>query len=89
MLCADDPVAAELARTVTPSRTYGWRDDADYRVHDYEGGRTGSRFVLSRDGEELGPIDLPVPGRHNARTPPARPRSPLELGVPFEAIVQM
>jgi len=46
VVCADDPVAARLARELGGARTYGWSDSADYRVTGYEGGRHGSRFVL-------------------------------------------
>jgi len=88
VVCADDPVAGDLARSITPTRTYGWSEEADYRVQDYEGGRTGSRFVLSRDRQSLGAVELPVPGRHNALNAAGAAAVALELGVPFEAIVR-
>jgi UDP-N-acetylmuramate--alanine ligase len=85
VVCTDDAVAARLAGTVPGTRTYGWAEDASYRVLDYEGGRSGSAFSLARDGEVLGPIELPVPGRHNALNAAGAAALALELGVPFDA----
>ena len=56
-------------------------------MHDYAGGRAGSRFVLERDGEALGVIELPVPGRHNALNAAGAAAVALEIGVPFDAVV--
>ena len=86
VVCADDEVAARLAAAIPGTRTYGWADDASYRVGDYEGGRTGSRFVLLGDGSTLGTIELPVPGRHNALNAAGAAAVALELGVPFDAV---
>jgi UDP-N-acetylmuramate--alanine ligase len=87
VVCADDPVAARLARELGGARTYGWSDNADYRVTGYEGGRHGSRFVLAHGQRELGTIDLPIPGRHNALNAAGAAGAALELGAPFEAVV--
>jgi len=85
MVCADDPIAAQLAAATPGVRTYGWQS-RDYRVDHYEGGRTGSHFRLSRDDEPLGVVELPVPGRHNALNAAGAAALSLELGVTFEAI---
>jgi UDP-N-acetylmuramate--alanine ligase len=86
VVCADDEIAADLARAVPSSRTYGWHDEADYRITAYEGARGGSRFDLERDGELLGTIELPVPGRHNALNAAAAATLAVELGAPFDAV---
>ncbi|MGH9051067.1 MAG: UDP-N-acetylmuramate--L-alanine ligase [Acidimicrobiia bacterium] len=86
VVCADDPRARELASRYDRVTTYGWADDADYRVVDYEGGRIGSRFGLERNGETLGVVELPVPGRHNAVDAAAATVMALELGVDFAAV---
>jgi len=88
VVCADDGVAAGLAANLPGARTYGWRDDADYRVVAYSGGRRGSRFELVRDGSALGVLELPVPGRHNALNAAGAASVALELGVPFEAVAR-
>ena len=85
MVCADDPIAAQLAAATPGVRTYGWQS-RDYRVDHYEGGRTGSHFRLSRGEEPLGVVELPVPGRHNALNAAGAAALSLELGVTFEAI---
>lgn len=85
VVCADDPVAARLAAATSGVRTYGW-ESRDYRVDDYEGGRTGSRFRLSLGDEPIGIVELPVPGRHNALNAAGAAALALELGVPFDAV---
>jgi UDP-N-acetylmuramate--alanine ligase len=85
MVCADDPVAAQLAAATPGVRTYGWQS-RDYRIDDYAGGRAGSRFRLSRGGAPVGVVELPVPGRHNALNAAGAAALALELGVPFDAV---
>jgi UDP-N-acetylmuramate--alanine ligase len=86
VVCADDAVAAELASARPGVRTYGWAVGAAYRLDAYEGGRLGSRFRLHRDGVELGPLELPVPGRWNALNATGAAAIALELGAPFAAV---
>jgi UDP-N-acetylmuramate--alanine ligase len=89
VLCADDEVAARLAATRRDDVvTYGFAAAADYGMREYDGGRTGTRFVLVRRGESLGVVELPVPGRHNAANAAGAAAIALELGVPFAAVVQ-
>jgi UDP-N-acetylmuramate--alanine ligase len=87
VVCADDEVSAQLAAAIPGVRTYGI-DAGDYRLTDYEGSRAGSRVRLVRDGETLGVLELPVPGRHNARNAGGAAALALELGVPFEAVAR-
>jgi UDP-N-acetylmuramate--alanine ligase len=88
VVCADDVITARLAAALPGVRTYGWDEDADYRVRDYEGARTGSRFALDRDGAPAGVIELPIPGRHNALNAAGAAALALELGAPFEAVAR-
>ena len=88
VVCVDDSIAADLATAVGGVRTYGWDERADFRILDYVGDRRGSRFRLSRDGELLGVIELPVPGRHNVLNAVGAAALALELGVPFEAVAR-
>jgi UDP-N-acetylmuramate--alanine ligase len=85
--CADDPIARLLAATHPGAATYGFAEDATYRIASYEGDRRGSRFAVHRNGRALGSIDLPVPGRHNAANATGATALALELGAPFEAAV--
>ena len=85
--CADDPIARRLAAAHPGAVTYGFAEDATYRIVSYEGDRRGSRFAVHQNGRELGSIDLPVPGRHNAANATGATALALELGAPFEAAV--
>jgi UDP-N-acetylmuramate--alanine ligase len=86
VLCADDAATAALGAGRAGTVTYGWSADARYRAHDYESGRAGSSFLLSRDGEAVGRIRLPVLGRHNAQNAAGAAAMALELGVDFDAV---
>ena len=86
VVCADDSIARELAAGTPGACTYGWHDDADYRVHDYEGSRAGSRFTLEHGGAVIGVIELPTPGRHNALNAAGAAAAALEIGVPFDDV---
>jgi UDP-N-acetylmuramate--alanine ligase len=83
--CADDPVAAAIGRR-HGAVTYGTAADADYRMVDVSGGRTGGSFGIVRGGERLGELELPVPGIHNARNAAAAVATAVELGVPFAPV---
>jgi UDP-N-acetylmuramate--alanine ligase len=86
VVSVDDAVAAELVSRRADVVTFGFADDADYQIRDYSGGRGGSRFVLERRGRLLGVVELPVPGRHNAKNAAAAAAMATELGVPFDAV---
>jgi UDP-N-acetylmuramate--alanine ligase len=82
VVCTDEPNAAAIAARVG-ARTYGFAPDADYCIVRCTGGRTGSEIELTRDGEPLGVLSLPVPGAHNAANAVAAAALATELGVPF------
>ena len=42
--------------------------------------------MLARRGEPLGVVELPVPGRHNAKNAAAAAAMATEIGVPFDAV---
>jgi UDP-N-acetylmuramate--alanine ligase len=88
VVCADDPVARQLVGGSRGAVTYGFDEDATYRIVAYESDRNGSRFAVHRDGRELGVIDLPVPGRHNAANATGATALALELGTPFESAAE-
>ncbi|MEX1008202.1 MAG: UDP-N-acetylmuramate--L-alanine ligase [Acidimicrobiia bacterium] len=87
VVSADDTVAAGLASQRRGEVvTFGFADDADYQIRDYAGNRSGSQFVLARREQPLGVVELPVPGRHNAKNAAAAAAMATEIGVPFEAV---
>jgi UDP-N-acetylmuramate--alanine ligase len=85
--CADDPRLAELAPGPTV-RTYGTVGTADVRLVDLTAGRNGTSFTVEREGERLGRIDLPVPGRHNALNALGALTTALTIGAPFDVAVE-
>lgn len=88
VLCIDDPVVKELAKTVgRPVRTYGFEACADLRAVDirHEGTRTYFR-VESNVGLELD-VDLNLPGKHNVLNALASIAVAYELGVAEESIL--
>jgi UDP-N-acetylmuramate--alanine ligase len=84
-LCADDAFLRDLAAERPGAVTYGWDERARYRCRDYRGGPQGSSFVVERDGEVLGELQLPVLGRHNAQNATGATALALELGADFGA----
>ncbi|HET9442872.1 MAG TPA: UDP-N-acetylmuramate--L-alanine ligase [Acidimicrobiales bacterium] len=82
--CGDDPGAAELGEA-HGAVSYGTAEGCGYRIVRVRGGRAGIRFAVEHGGAELGSVELPVPGLHNARNAAAALATALELGVPFAA----
>ena len=77
LVCADDPVAADLASDAT---TYGFAAGAGMRMHDYEATGGTTSFSLG----DLGRVSLPLPGRHNARNAAAAVLAAMAAGASFE-----
>lgn len=86
VLCADDAEAASLVEQAAPVTTYGAAPGSDVRLVDYVGSRRGSRFALHTARGPIGPIELPVPGRHNATNAAGAAAVALALGADPEAI---
>ncbi len=84
VVCADDPIAARVARQ-HGAITYGTAEDSDYRMTDVELGRSSAAFTVVRSGRELGRVSLPAPGLYNARNAAAALATALELGVDYSA----
>jgi UDP-N-acetylmuramate--alanine ligase len=79
VICADDPLAAELAAG-TDAITYGTASDALVRMVDLHGEPSGSSWRLVRDGSPDLQLRIPVPGEHNARNATAAALMAIELG---------
>jgi UDP-N-acetylmuramate--alanine ligase len=62
--CIDDPGVRRLARRVAMT-TYGFDDDADWILSNFEPVDAGSRFQLTHDGMQID-VALPKPGAHLA-----------------------
>ena len=78
---------ASPANAGTTIVTYGFADDADYRIRDYVGKRNGSQFVLARRGDSWATSSsCRCPVATTRRTPPRAAAMALEIGVPFDAV---
>ncbi len=89
VLCADDGPVREILPSVTRRTTlYGTRPEAQIRATRIELVPGGSRMAVGAFGRELGVIELPVPGRHNALNALAAVAVGLEVEVGFDHIAE-
>ena len=88
VLCIDDPWLRELLPQIGRQViTYGFAEDADYRIAEVSFAATRSRFVLHRpEGEPLA-IELDVPGAHNVLNAAAAVAVAIDEGVADAAIL--
>lgn len=67
VLCIDDPVVRELIPRISRHViTYGFSDEADVKIIDYQQQGQQGHFKVQRQGKADLPITLNIPGRHNA-----------------------
>ncbi len=83
VVCADDPEAAALGRSVG-AVAYGTDPTALYRIEQLDLGQQGSRFVLAHPGGRQ-PVAVGVPGLHNALDAAGALAVAGELGVDLAA----
>jgi UDP-N-acetylmuramate--alanine ligase len=84
VLCADDPVTADLAAR-HHAITYGIDAGARYRARDISSAEGALRFVVDRDGTELGELIVPLRGQHNVRNALGAVAMADAVGVSFAA----
>jgi UDP-N-acetylmuramate--alanine ligase len=67
VMCIDDPVIRELIPSIARKvLTYGFSEDADFRIVDWQKLGMQSRFTVQRrDGRAPLAIELNLPGQHN------------------------
>lgn len=90
VICLDDPNVQLIIPNIKRRRvTYGMTAQADISAHHITyNDNFGTSFSVSRSGEVLGNVDLPVPGKHNVYNALAATAVALEMDVPFETIVE-
>ncbi|RRJ61556.1 UDP-N-acetylmuramate--L-alanine ligase [Paenibacillus oralis] len=89
VVCGDDLNVTELLpKLACGTITYGIDTACDYSAHDIELGDRCVTFKMRRRGEELGTVELSVPGRHNAYNAMATVIVCLEAGIPFADITE-
>lgn len=89
IVCIDDPHGEPGTADARASRlaaahgavTVGEAPDARYRIHDVVVERLTTRFGLTVDGTEVGPVTIGTPGRHHARNAAVALATAATLGV--------
>jgi len=85
VLCLDHPVIQELIPHVEKRFfTYGFTSQADYSGKNYRYTDGKATYSVLHYGEELGEIQLNMPGRHNAENALAAVAVACELNIHFE-----
>jgi UDP-N-acetylmuramate--alanine ligase len=85
VLCVDHPgVQAILPMLKRRFTTYGFSPQADWVASELTVDGFGMGFDVSLGGRPLGPVQLPLPGRHNVQNALATLAVADELDVPFE-----
>ena len=89
VVCIDDPVIKNLMVSIgRPTLTYGFSEDAAYRIHSLKIDQRQSTFVIERpDNKRSLEINLNIPGRHNALNAAAAVAVASDEGISDEAII--
>jgi UDP-N-acetylmuramate--alanine ligase len=89
---ADDRATRRLAERVRAEalvvETYGEAEDATLRLTELSSTPSSVTYHVHLDGESLGEVRLPVPGRHLGLNSAAALLTALRLGVPMAQIVE-
>lgn len=90
VLCIDDPVVREiLPRVSRPVLTYGFAEDADFKILELTQIGAMTRFQVARpDGKSKLQIELNMPGQHNALNATAAIAIATDEGISDEHICQ-
>jgi UDP-N-acetylmuramate--alanine ligase len=87
VLCLDEPALQDIMPKIKKKIvTYGLNGQADLQAVDIVHRQNLTKFTVLRDGEELGQIELQIPGDHNVQNALAATAVGLELQVPFSKV---
>ncbi len=89
VLCVDDPVLAEMADDLgRPTLTYGFAEQADFRIHSLARDGLRTSFTVDRpEGQASLNITLNMPGLHNVLNATAAIAVATDQGIEDEVIV--
>ena len=89
VMCIDDDVIRGLLVDVArPLLTYGFSEDAGYRLRDLRAEKRQCHFMIDRpDGQSSLQISLNIPGRHNALNAAAAIAVASDEGISDQAII--
>ncbi|MCM2971040.1 UDP-N-acetylmuramate--L-alanine ligase [Larsenimonas suaedae] len=89
VLCLDDPVLKALMPSIQRQFvTYGFDEDADYRITEFTQQAGVVRFTVQRPAGEPLPVCLAMPGKHNALNALAAIAVACDAGVSDAAILR-
>lgn len=87
VLCLDEPALQDIMPKIKKKIiTYGLNGQADLQAVDIIHKQNTSRFLVVREGRDLGEIELQIPGKHNVQNALAAIAVGLELKVPFDKV---
>jgi len=88
VLCLDEPALQEIMPQLNQKKVigYGLNPQADVQAIDIQYKNNTSEFSVFYNGQDLGRVILPIPGKHNVQNALAAITVALELGIPFEKI---
>lgn len=87
VLCLDEPALQDIIPQINKKIiTYGLTLQADMRATDIEFKNFSSSFTVKYHGDELGRLNLKIPGMHNVKNSLVAVCIAKELGVPFTTI---
>ena len=86
-LCTDSENVRNIIPLIKkPIVTYGIKSNANYQVKNIEFDKTSSKFDVIANNENLGEVELNVPGKHNIQNTLGAISIVLELEIPFSMI---
>lgn len=89
IICLDDPSLQEmLPKLKSEAITYGIVEEADFIAADIHLGDRKVSFTVKHDGEQLGRMELSIPGRHNVYNALATLIVCFEAGLTFPQVAE-
>src|SRR5439155_11968803 len=85
---ADCPQSVRLAQNHRSAISFGLSERADYRALNLQPTSRGSRFTVACRDQQIGTIELIIPGRQNVVNSLAAIAVADELGVPFDKVAE-
>jgi UDP-N-acetylmuramate--alanine ligase len=87
VLCLDEPALQDIMPKIKKKiLTYGLNGQADIQAVDISHKENRSRFTVTKEGKDLGTVEIQIPGKHNVQNALAAITVGLELGVPFDKV---
>ena len=87
ILCADSPSLMEIMpKIIKPIKTYGLSDYADFCAKNIKYNENKSEYTLFHKKNNLGKININVPGKHNILNSLAAITLGIELDIPLEKV---